>query len=750
MTGCLKVLMRADYLILIGACASFLLCGTLAAQVPVAGFQPLVGLSLTDKFKGGSSGALQFSAEDESSLVGNQLGAGGTPFYDLALIDTGAAVSLITAAADASFAIDAPLPGNSDGLRGTNVQQIGGATGFVDALISDALAMFVTGTQNRTSGPADPLTFDTNSFIGQSSVSILTLPAESDLPSIVGIPLLSRYATFIRNDQPQIFQYDGRTVRTPNIEFYDRGTGDQLGISRRVPVRLVEGTGFVTQPIYVFDINSVVGGASAEENPQAPTVLDPRGALFVNVNVQNNGEELDSQFFFDTGADITVLSEYEASQLGFDVILDEPEFTIAVLGSGGVTLDVPGFFADEFTVQAIGGDITATNVPIIVLDVPNPSDLGNVVPGIVGTNLFARRNVVIDPNPALGGGGASPSLYVSDPITTGFNWTNTTASGAWQPGSNWDQPTTPTILGVANVRHVAGDAQQAVLTSDATVWEVNVEGGAGGEQMAVSIRNNATLTTFSGINIRENGAIHIVNGSVDTQFIDMRGGTLSGSGDIFTGNGPLPGQVENLGGVVAPGDGVGTLSIEGRFSNSGTGTLQFEIGGTAPGSQYDQLLIDGDADLAGTLDVSLVALGGGGPFAPTVEMSFTLLQATGSVGGAFENFVLPGQINWGVDFTSDSVVLSVLPVLPGDFNADGRVDAADYTVWLDTLGSQTLLPLNGNGNQIVDAGDWAVWRNNFGAVLDSVVGAAVPEPTALLMALLALFAAGMRNRRTTG
>ena len=37
-------------------------------------------------------------------------------------------------------------------------------------------------------------------------------------------------------------------------------------------------------------------------------------------------------------------------------------------------------------------------------------------------------------------------------------------------------------------------------------------------------------------------------------------------------------------------------------------------------------------------------------------------------------------------------------ILPGDYNADGHVDAADYTIWRDTLG------------QSVTAGHACRWR----------------------------------------
>ena len=54
--------------------------------------------------------------------------------------------------------------------------------------------------------------------------------------------------------------------------------------------------------------------------------------------------------------------------------------------------------------------------------------------------------------------------------------------------------------------------------------------------------------------------------------------------------------------------------------------------------------------------------------------------------------------------------------LPGDFNRDNIVDAADFTVWRDHLGEPDESALNGNGDGFlgVDHGDYALWLNNFG------------------------------------
>ncbi len=59
-----------------------------------------------------------------------------------------------------------------------------------------------------------------------------------------------------------------------------------------------------------------------------------------------------------------------------------------------------------------------------------------------------------------------------------------------------------------------------------------------------------------------------------------------------------------------------------------------------------------------------------------------------------------------------------ISALAGDFNRDGSVDAADYTVWRDQLGA-TVIPFTGadaSGNGVIDAADLLLWRSTFGNV----------------------------------
>ena len=79
----------------------------------------------------------------------------------------------------------------------------------------------------------------------------------------------------------------------------------------------------------------------------------------------------------------------------------------------------------------------------------------------------------------------------------------------------------------------------------------------------------------------------------------------------------------------------------------------------------------------------------------------------------------------------------VAPLLAGDYNGDGSVDAADYTTWRDQLGAGIGLPNETATLGSVTIEDYEVWKSNFGASGEggSAVTAAVPEPSSILLVL---------------
>jgi hypothetical protein len=61
-------------------------------------------------------------------------------------------------------------------------------------------------------------------------------------------------------------------------------------------------------------------------------------------------------------------------------------------------------------------------------------------------------------------------------------------------------------------------------------------------------------------------------------------------------------------------------------------------------------------------------------------------------------------------------VQSEMPLLPGDYNDNEVVDAADYTVWRDHFGLSVprYSGADGDGSTMIDAGDYNVWKLHFG------------------------------------
>jgi Dockerin type I domain len=106
---------------------------------------------------------------------------------------------------------------------------------------------------------------------------------------------------------------------------------------------------------------------------------------------------------------------------------------------------------------------------------------------------------------------------------------------------------------------------------------------------------------------------------------------------------------------------------------------------------------------------------------------------TTSTFGVLDPVTTPGSINF-----------SVAGVSTGDYNGNGRVDAADYVLWRKTLNqSGPGLAADGNRNGFVDQADFTFWRARFGTVVASAVGVAngtaVPEPATVLPIFLVAF-----------
>ena len=195
----------------------------------------------------------------------------------------------------------------------------------------------------------------------------------------------------------------------------------------------------------------------------------------------------------------------------------------------------------------------------------------------------------------------------------------------------------------------------------------------------------------------------------------------------------LPGYVKGVGtfdnvnftGTFAPGLSPTILSV-GNFAFSPTSTLIMELGGTSPGGGHDQILSSAMLAFDGTLQVSLI-----NGFSPAAGQSFNLFDWI-SASGTFGSLQLPtlAGLAWNTSQLYTTGMLSVVPAgLPGDYNNNGGVDAADYVLWRNGG------PLLNDATPGVQPGDY-----------DSGVPTSAKPPAAAWVPRLACLAAPSLNR----
>jgi autotransporter-associated beta strand protein len=197
---------------------------------------------------------------------------------------------------------------------------------------------------------------------------------------------------------------------------------------------------------------------------------------------------------------------------------------------------------------------------------------------------------------------------------------------------------------------------------------------------------NGTLTlsgtnAYTGATTVDAGSL-IVNGSIAAS-----SGVTVNSGTILGGSGTVSSTTINDGGTLAPGNSIGTLTVQGSLVFSTAATYLVEVSPTSA----DRTNVSGIATLGGTVNAT---------FAPGdyLTRSYTILSATGGRSGTF-----------------GTLATSNLPT--------GFVATLGYTATDVTLNLTAALPTTGlAGNQQNVAGALSSFFNNGGALPPGFVG----------------------------
>jgi hypothetical protein len=113
------------------------------------------------------------------------------------------------------------------------------------------------------------------------------------------------------------------------------------------------------------------------------------------------------------------------------------------------------------------------------------------------------------------------------------------------------------------------------------------------------------------------------------------------------------------------------------------------------------------------------------------------------------------RIEPAINVFIDNLTYSTATVIPGDFNRNNVVDAADYPLWRKLIGD--LVPAcsgpDANCNGAVDNDDYRIWKSNFGstgasgAVNASSAAIAEPATGALCGVVAAMLLTRLRSRK---
>jgi T5SS/PEP-CTERM-associated repeat protein len=268
---------------------------------------------------------------------------------------------------------------------------------------------------------------------------------------------------------------------------------------------------------------------------------------------------------------------------------------------------------------------------------------------------------------------------------------------------------------------VSGAGSQWTIADSLSVGG-DIEQGTNGGSGTLEIGQGGTVSVGT-VFIFPQGVVALQGGTLDAAIISR---TFGPGGQLLIQSGILHVDVFgfsllNQGGTLAPGHSAGSTAIFGNYTQQAAGTMEVEIGGTASGTQFDRVTVNGTAALGGTLDLRLI-----NGFAPSPDQTFVVLEAI-SITGAFANAAsgqrLPtadGAGSFAVHYGDGSpfdptqVVLSDFGVCIADFNGDGVVDTRDVLAFLNAWAYRDP-SADCDANRVIDTRDVLCFLNAWSA-----------------------------------
>jgi hypothetical protein len=349
------------------------------------------------------------------------------------------------------------------------------------------------------------------------------------------------------------------------------------------------------------------------------------------------------------------------------------------------------------TFNTTGSGVIKTSESVVLNGITNHGTIDVVaIPGVYGGSVAILENTInntgtittVGGNIQLSGpvsltGGGTVNLngfhITGDPLTNVDNTIQTTQGTGWVDAQLTNQGTVRAGAGdnlsVGNLTNYSGGTLTGG-TYDAvgTLWiagsishnaaTIILDGASSSivytsgaiDALASTFADNQAAGTFEILNGRSfttagalsnEGVIDVGAGSTltihgtfnNTGSLDINGTLVAqviaiGAGQSLSGSGTIDGNV-TVHGETDPGNSPGILTVDGDYTQASGSFLNIQLGGTGLG-QFDQLNVNGNLSLAGTLDVSLW-----NGFVPGNGDTFDILNWTGTRTGSFDAIDYP-------------------------------------------------------------------------------------------------------------
>ncbi len=483
-------------------------------------------------------------------------------------------------------------------------------------------------------------------------------------------------------------------------------------------------------------INVNTGGVGVGTAGAAATIA---GATFTLVGGTLKLDDIDSLRFsapFNTttgtiqNAGLLIFSQGSTVTAGTDFQMTGASASLTVDAGVAVNIHDANFNAD--------GAGTATNVITIhgrgVLDLDLGAGADESLTGVINLNGGELDVTTADNTWAIDGdvnvGGSSGTSRINGDAVTFTSATVTVGTGS--------------VLEVdaSSVWTATGDL---VLNGGATLRSAHSTSFGGAIQ---SIGGPSTLTVTGTALLKSTSTaalsadLHLNNTITAVE----AGAAFSGGGSLVN----LPGRellladaanvgvrIENRGVLQINGAADGRVDVA-AFQQSTTGRLNIDLAGTGL-SDFDQLVVAGGAQIAGTLDLALI-----GGYVPLLANPPVTILTSSGVTGAFAAIIQPATMPAGLRFdviytaTAIELQVAVVPSFTADFDEDGDVDGNDLARWRDGFGTgSTHIQGNADSDNDVDGADFLAWQRQLGSSAAATLFGTLPEPATLTLVALA-------------